>query len=237
MVITKTSLLIGALAAVPAAGTLALTLSDTIDVSEIRAAPLPRDPISFTRGVQRAPVLACLVPPIDAPAREAAPAPVGPLPRFESATRAATRVRPAPLARSHANPSRPAVLDITVSMTDPIDAPAVAPSRDLGAAIAGAVGARPTASPRHDDGPIARQLRPAPGAVMAALRSVLPSARACLAPEDAELPVRVVFRSDGSVAQVDASHACVRRALAGAHVDPFAAESFATQVTVRPDVH
>ncbi len=113
----------------------------------------------------------------------------------------------------------------------------------LGDAMRNAVGDRERAgeSATHEpSGPGASQVRPSPGAVVGALGSVLPNARACLGPDD---PIRsglVVFRSDGTVARVDLQGAkrttddCVKTALSNAKVSPFLDESFATRVTVRP---
>jgi hypothetical protein len=68
---------------------------------------------------------------------------------------------------------------------------------------------------------------------------VLPSARECLGPDDAIRVGMVTFRSDGSVAKVELngkrdSDDCIRGAVARAHVEPFADETFTTRVTVRP---
>ncbi|HVH43833.1 MAG TPA: hypothetical protein VM925_15880 [Labilithrix sp.] len=113
---------------------------------------------------------------------------------------------------------------------------------DLGDAMRGAVGASDQAAAVSNDGPSgpsASQLRPSPGAVVGALGSVLPAARACLGPDD---PIRnglIVFKSDGTVARVDLRGSkpeddCVRSALSKAKVAPFVDETFATRVTVRP---
>lgn len=113
---------------------------------------------------------------------------------------------------------------------------------DLGDAMRGAVGPRDqatSAGTETSSGPNAAQVRPSPGAVVGALGSVLPAARACLAPDD---PVRsglVVFKSDGTVARVELRGSkpeddCVRSALAKAKVAPFVDDTFSTRVTVRP---
>ena len=106
---------------------------------------------------------------------------------------------------------------------------------------------RSAVGPRTDDkataeanaGNGARQLRPSPGAVLGAISSVLPAARACLGPDDAVRSGSLVFRSDGSVARVDlrgskSEDACVRTALSKARVEAFADDTFVTRVTVRP---
>lgn len=114
---------------------------------------------------------------------------------------------------------------------------------DLGDAMRGAVGARDQAGAEKKDDPAtnpnARQVRPSPGAVVGALGSVLPTARACLGPDE---PVRsglIVFQNDGTVARVDIKGTkpedeCVRAALSKAKVAPFVEETFSTRVTVRP---
>jgi len=122
-------------------------------------------------------------------------------------------------------------------------APSESGQEHLGDAMRNAVGDHERAgeSATHEpSGPGASQVRPSPGAVVGALGSVLPGARACLGPDD---PIRnglVVFRSDGTVARVDLQGAkrttddCVKTALSNAKVSPFLDESFATRVTVRP---
>ncbi|MBX3224855.1 MAG: hypothetical protein KF795_30345 [Labilithrix sp.] len=112
----------------------------------------------------------------------------------------------------------------------------------LGDAMRGAVGPRETATGAGTEttsGPHASQVRPSPGAVVGALGSVLPAARACLGPD---APIRsglVVFKSDGTVARVELRGSkpedeCVRSALSKAKVAPFADDTFSTRVTVRP---
>jgi hypothetical protein len=81
--------------------------------------------------------------------------------------------------------------------------------------------------------------RPALGAVMSALRGVLPEARECLQSSSAVRNGRIVFASDGSVVQVQLigtapEDECVRSALAKAKVPAFVEETFSTPVTVRP---
>lgn len=122
-------------------------------------------------------------------------------------------------------------------------APSEGSQEHLGDAMRNAVGDHERAgeSATHEpSGPGAAQVRPSPGAVVGALGSVLPGARACLGPDD---PIRnglVVFRSDGTVARVDLQGAkrttddCVKTALSNAKVSPFLDETFATRVTVRP---
>jgi hypothetical protein len=113
---------------------------------------------------------------------------------------------------------------------------------DLGDAMRGAVGPRDRAAANATEGAggsNASQVRPSPGAVVGALGSVLPAARACLSADDTVRSGLVVFKSDGTVARVEIKGGkpedeCVRSALAKAKVAPFVDESFSTRVTVRP---
>jgi hypothetical protein len=112
---------------------------------------------------------------------------------------------------------------------------------DLGHAMRSAVGPRAEEKATTESSAVrgARQLRPSPGAVVGAIGSVLPAARACLGPDAAVRNGSLVFRSEGTVARVDLNgakpeDACVRAALARARVEPFADDTFTTRVTVRP---
>lgn len=113
---------------------------------------------------------------------------------------------------------------------------------DLGAAMRGAVGANDASANPVDPKTTtsaARTLHPSPGAVVGAINGVLPEARACLGADDAVRVASITFRSDGAVTLVEldgerATNACVRSALARAHVEPFVDPSFVTRVTVRP---
>ncbi|MDB4938069.1 MAG: Fe-S oxidoreductase [Labilithrix sp.] len=121
------------------------------------------------------------------------------------------------------------------------DSPTRDPS-DLGAAMRGAVGANAqTVDPATVAGPAssARTLRPSMGAVVGAINGVLPGARACLGEDDPITHASVTFKSDGAVSRVDISgdrptSGCVRAALSKARIEPFADDTFATRVTVRP---
>ena len=89
-------------------------------------------------------------------------------------------------------------------------------------------------------GGAARQLKPSPGAVLGAISSVLPAARACLGEDDAVRSATIVFKSDGTVARVElagSAHAaddCIRSALSKARTMPFVDDTFAARATVRP---
>jgi hypothetical protein len=230
--IAKAPLLFTALA-LPAAGAVALTTAASMDASEIREATTMRDPVFFSRDPQRrVEVLASFAAPEDASAIEV----------LAVARRTAPRPPSAPAVRAKAGPraavqrESPAMAmpsTFGVTMGDTFDAPNV-PSSNLASAMASAVGAPAIARRDDTERPAAAaQLRPAPGAVFASLRRVLPAARACLSPGDAGTTARVVFRSDGSVARVDVPDTCVRDALFSARIEPFADDTFTTSVMVR----
>jgi hypothetical protein len=83
---------------------------------------------------------------------------------------------------------------------------------------------------------------PSQGAVTSALSGALPSARACLGPDDDVSRVRVVFGSDGAVQSMAVTgfaagkpqEACIKGALGKAHVPPFAEATYGANVNVRP---
>lgn len=107
-----------------------------------------------------------------------------------------------------------------------------------------AVGPRASAEIANVDptsGGSARQLKPSPGAVVGAINSVLPEARACLlTADDPPRAATIVFRSDGTVARVDLpaparlNDECIRTALSKARTMPFVEDTFAARATVRP---
>jgi hypothetical protein len=78
--------------------------------------------------------------------------------------------------------------------------------------------------------------------VTSALSGALPAARACLGPDDGVSRVRVVFSSTGTVQSTDLTgfaagkpqEACIKGALAKAHVPPFAEATYGANVNVRP---
>ncbi|HMJ13508.1 MAG TPA: hypothetical protein VK524_18945, partial [Polyangiaceae bacterium] len=83
--------------------------------------------------------------------------------------------------------------------------------------------------------------RPSPGAVTAALDTVLPGARACLAGKTQPIATEIVFSSDGAVKGVQlgkdvepALARCVRGALARARVEPFSRPTWSVRYTLRP---
>lgn len=129
--------------------------------------------------------------------------------------------------------------------TEATAAPAPSGPADLGAAMRAAAGApqaekpvpMPTTNLAHETEP--KQLRPAPGAIVAAVRAVQDAARACLHEGDAPRVHTIHFGPDGRVVRVEPSlrderTACIDRALAGAHVDAFSEEGYRARLTVRP---
>ena len=84
--------------------------------------------------------------------------------------------------------------------------------------------------------------QPPQGAVQAAIRSVMPAAKACVAGADDVTRANVTFSSAGGVSSVSvngwaASHgqtSCIKSAFQGAKVGPFSKPSFSVGVTVRP---
>lgn len=84
--------------------------------------------------------------------------------------------------------------------------------------------------------------QPSQGNAQAAVRSVLPGARACVAGATETSSASVTFSSSGSVQSVsvggwaaqNGKTGCVKSALQGAHVAPFAKPSFTVPVTIRP---
>lgn len=195
-------------------------------------------PSTHLRGPSEAPATTAeALPEALRPAQARAPelsppvAPEAPRARREVAVAAPKRAEPAPT-------------------TEATAAPAPAPSgptgpADLGAAMRAAAapseGERPVPMPStnlaRDSEP--KQLRPAPGAIVAAVRAVQDAARACLHEGDAPRVHTIHFGPDGRVVRVEPSlcderTACIDRALARAHVDAFSEEGYRARVTVRP---
>ncbi|MCK6586043.1 MAG: hypothetical protein L6Q76_00505 [Polyangiaceae bacterium] len=84
--------------------------------------------------------------------------------------------------------------------------------------------------------------QPSQGQVNAAIRGVMPSVKACVAGADDVSRATVTFGSNGSVKSVSvsgwaASHGatgCIKAALQGANVGPFAKSTFTTGFPIRP---
>ncbi len=85
--------------------------------------------------------------------------------------------------------------------------------------------------------------KPSLGAVSGALGTVLPAARSCLGPDDPISRATVTFKSSGAVSSVTVTgnaagrpaEACIKAALLGAKVPPFAQDTYPTPVTIRPN--
>ena len=83
---------------------------------------------------------------------------------------------------------------------------------------------------------------PSTGAVQAAVGTVMGAARACVAGQSAASRATVNFGSDGKVQSVAVSgpaqgtnaEPCLRSALSGARVQPFARAAYSVNLTVRP---
>ena len=120
------------------------------------------------------------------------------------------------------------------------------PPGDLGSAMHKAAGDMDTPTPAAatTSGPAVTgnvPQKPSQGAVTGAIGAVLPSARACLGPDDPISRASIVFNSSGSVQSVSVSGAaagkpaesCIKGALMKAKVAPFAEPSYTANITVR----
>jgi hypothetical protein len=84
--------------------------------------------------------------------------------------------------------------------------------------------------------------QPSQGNAQAAIRAVLPAARACVAGATENTSASITFGSSGSVQSVSVTGwaaangkaGCVKSALQGAHVQPFARPTFTAPATIRP---
>ena len=156
---------------------------------------------------------------------------------------------PAPLAFAAAAKPAPAPAKeetAKLSQKDLPTAPA-GPGGDLGAAMTGAVGAdgKPVAATPAANAPLfaagSVPQKPSQGAVTGALGAVLPSARACLGPDDAVSRASITFTSAGTVQSVGVSggaagkpaEACIKGALSKAKLTPFAEATYTANITVR----
>jgi len=155
---------------------------------------------------------------------------------------------PAPMATAIAAKAPAKEETPTLSQKDLPTAPA-GPNGDLGAAMKGAVGAdgKPveatpaagTTGPQFAAGSVPQ--KPSQGAVTGALGAVLPSARACLGPDDAVSRASITFTSAGTVQSVGVTggavgkpaEACIKGALTNAKLAPFAEPSYTANITVR----
>ncbi|HEY8087521.1 MAG TPA: hypothetical protein VIF09_06750 [Polyangiaceae bacterium] len=163
-----------------------------------------------------------------------------------------------PLAANPAIPPAPKPAPAVAPTTDPAlvaniptaTATATASDRSLQTLMQQAAGvtSSPTASAAATadstlPAPGSVPLKPSMGAIQGALGAALPSARACLGPDDPVSHATVTFRSDGTVGSVSISggaagkpaEACIRAALMNARVAPFAQPTFTAPATVRPN--
>ncbi|AKU96395.1 Fe-S oxidoreductase [Labilithrix luteola] len=232
----KRSKVVPLLAAAALLGLVGFTASRFLNskAPEPTAAPLPT-------AVRTNEVAHAAPTPSEQPAETAAVDTKEPAPA-ESAS-AAPAERPRTGGGKHAaGPAAPAAsVDPSLTLKEIQTAPSE--QGDLAAAMRGAADGGYASGSGLADEPAknanARQLRPSPGSVIGAINAVLPSARACLAPDDPIRKGSIVFSSDGSVQKVDmrgqkAEDECVRTALSKARVQPFVDDSFTTPVTVRP---
>jgi hypothetical protein len=153
--------------------------------------------------------------------------------------------------------ARPAVATSSARATTPevvaaAPAPGAAPSAGANlqtlmqqaAGVTSAPAAPATTSPETPPPALGSvPLRPSQGALQGALGAALPSARACLGPDDAISHATITFGSDGNVVSVGVSggaagkpsEGCIRAALMKTRVPPFAQPTFTGTATVRPN--
>ncbi|MDB4941449.1 MAG: alginate regulatory protein AlgP [Labilithrix sp.] len=156
---------------------------------------------------------------------------------------AGTKVAAAPVGAAAAKPKDEGPAKLTQKDLAPTES---GPAGDLGAAMKGAVGDKDKATPAAaENGPQFAAgtvpQKPSQGAVTGAIGAVLPSARACLGPDDAVSRATIVFVSAGTVQSVSVSGGaagkpaadCIKSALMGAKVAPFAEATYSAPVTVR----
>ena len=134
----------------------------------------------------------------------------------------------------------------------PLAAPAPPPDNDpahatgtLAEAMRQAAGPAVSSSQEDKKGPEyaagSVPLKPSQGALTGAIGAALPSARACLGPDDPVSRATITFSSNGSVQSVSvnggasgtAAEGCIKAALGKTKVSPFAESTYVTTVTVR----
>ena len=122
------------------------------------------------------------------------------------------------------------------------------PAAPAGAAEAGKPAALPPAAGPSEPGMVMADSRgslpdhPSTGAVQAAVGMVMGAARACVAGQNAASRATLSFGSDGRVqsvavsgpAQGTGAEPCLRNALSGARVQPFARAAYSVNLSVRP---
>jgi hypothetical protein len=218
-----------------------LLVTSGAGIVKLRSANVPSAPIATAPTPEQHKV--AVVAPVTTNAEPETNANALPVAPEESA--AASASAPAHAARAAttvASPPVPAASASAHAEISTVDlASAGGDAGDLAGAMRSAVGPKTEGPAATNDttNPNARQIRPPPGQVVGAISAVLPSARACLGPDDPVRTGTIVFASDGSVGHVNlqgekCTDACVRTALSKARVQPFADESFTTHITVRP---
>ncbi|MFO0586694.1 MAG: hypothetical protein U0441_04115 [Polyangiaceae bacterium] len=192
-----------------------------------------------------------------APAVTAAPAATA-----EPAAVASTEVAPQATAAAKAgDPAQgvggqgPAAPATAVALNEPKPATSAAPKGDgkvgtLDEEMKKAVGPNESQpAPQDDSKPASGAAsgsnlpdQPSQGNAQAAVRAVLPAAKACVAGATEPSMASITFGSSGSVQSVSVSGwaatngkaGCVKSALQGAHVQPFARPTFTVPATIRP---
>jgi hypothetical protein len=198
------------------------------------------------------------------PAPETAPAQAATAPEVkeEAAARPAERASAAPAADTHKRADTSATQSAKVASTEksPVQAAPAAgpPSKGVPSWLKSAQGSTGSAAAppvaKESDGPSPGMkpadkgpntdnlpTQPSHGAVQAAVNGVLPGARRCVA-GNKPVTATITFRgATGKVLSVSVGRgadksvaACVRSALNGAKVSPFAKPTFSSSVTVRP---
>jgi len=121
-------------------------------------------------------------------------------------------------------------------------APAVEPAEQQAAASSGAKESARQMEPARASDQQALPTRPSVGAIQGAIGSVMLGARSCLAGQESGSKATVIFGSDGRVKTVTVggpaagtpAEGCLRSALGGARVPPFADPDYTASFTVRP---
>jgi hypothetical protein len=172
------------------------------------------------------------------------------LPSAEPAesAKAPTKVAAAPT--EEAAPLPPPTPEVVAPTALPTASAPTGKQGDLSSAMAQAVGGSADKPVNADDAtPAAARTgsqnipeQPPQGSVSAAMRSVTPGAKACVAGADEVSSANVTFSSSGTVSSVSVSGwaakngktACVQAALKGANVGPFSKPSYTVGVPIRP---
>ena len=161
----------------------------------------------------------------DAPKTEPAPGATG---TAAASATAVAEVKPSAPSAAEPKGSKVGTLDEEMKKAVGSSESQPAPADESKPAAGGSAGALPD--------------QPSQGNAQAAVRSVLPGARACVAGATETSSASVTFSSSGSVQSVsvggwaaqNGKTGCVKSALQGAHVAPFAKPSFTVPVTIRP---